>query len=210
LIAIFANLAGRGLHVEGFECRHHVVGRNSIRAHLVWLEPDPHRVFLGAQDVRVANSVDALELRQNVDVGEVVEELLVVVGVGTEDAQVHEHRVLFLGNLDAVAYHLRRQLAHDGVDTVLHVDGRDVRVRPCLEQDLDDADAVIARVRAHVLHPRYPVDGPLEWNDGSAGYRFSVGPRIFYGDGHFGRCDAREQLHRQTTERDQTLQRNDD
>ena len=49
-----------------------------VREHLVRLEPDPHRVLLEPRMSRVADALDALELGEHVDVGEVVEELLVV------------------------------------------------------------------------------------------------------------------------------------
>jgi hypothetical protein len=210
LVAVLTDLARRCLDVGPLERRDDLVRGHLVGDELVRLQPDAHGVLLGAEDVCVADTLDALEHGEDVDVDEVVQKLLVELVVVTVDAQVHEHRVLFLRDLHAVADDLGRELTHHRVDAVLHVDRGDIGIDADLEEHLYDADAVVAGVAAHVLHARYAIDRALERHDGGLGHDLRVGAGVLDGDVDLGRGDARKQRHRQGRQREQPEQRDDD
>ena len=109
-----------------------------------------------------ADAADALELGQQVDAGEVVEELLVGVLVRAVQVDVHQHARHDVVDDDALALHQRRQPVQHLVDAVLHVHDGLVRVGAQLEDDLDGRLAGAGGVGGHVAHARHAVDGLLQ------------------------------------------------
>jgi hypothetical protein len=100
---------------------HHVLGRDVVGPHPVGVEPDAHGVLPAAEDAGLPDALDAHELGQDVDVGEVEQELLVGVLGGAVEVDVHQHAGLTRED-DALELDQLRELAHHLVDPRLDVD----------------------------------------------------------------------------------------
>ena len=174
----FAGFTGSGFHVLGTDSGNHLIRRHAIGHQAVRFQPYPHGVFTVTHDLAKAHAVDALELLQHVDVGEVVDELLVCVRVVAHQVEVEQHAVhLFLGGHTGLDY-LFRQLVKHGSDAVLHVYSRQVGVGTYLKEHLYQCYAVVTRHRRHVGHPRHTVDSALQGRSHGIGTHFGIGSGI--------------------------------
>ena len=118
-------LAADGL---GYVLRRHIVGGKAVG-----VEPDTHGVVAASHDFHQTDSINTLQFAKDVDVGKVIDELLGVRRIRTEDVEVHQHTVyLLLGN-NAGTDNFLRQFVQDGRYAVLHIDGRHIGVGPYLE-----------------------------------------------------------------------------
>ena len=133
LVGTDAGLARRRLDVLAADGLGYVLRRHIVGGKAVGVEPDTHGVVAASHDFHQTDSINTLQFAKDVDVGKVIDELLGVRRIRTEDVEVHQHTVyLLLGN-DAGADNFFRQFVQDRRYAVLHIDGRHIGVGPYLE-----------------------------------------------------------------------------
>jgi hypothetical protein len=165
---------------------------------------------LRAEHLNFAHAVDAadrvLELRHD-HVGQVVGVMRIVVGIDADDDQEVRGR---LGDLQPLALYFLRQQRGGGLQLVLHLDLRDVRVGALFERQRDrqrPRGRGRGREIAQVVDPAQLL---LDHLRGRAFQRFGIGARIHGVDRHRGRRDFRELRDRQAADRDRARQHEHD
>ena len=152
---LLAELSGGGLEVLfGQGCRD-VFRHDAILRHHVGFHPDAHRIG-AAQLHDVAHALQALHLRDDVDVEVVRDEVLVVLSVGAGQGVDLQEGRLALHGLYAHSRDLGGQQALCPRHAVLHVDGCHVGVGALLEVDVDGGGAGVGgqkRRRAETQQP---------------------------------------------------------
>src|SRR5262249_16208843 len=126
----------------------------------------------------------------DVDVGVVVQVLLVGVRVGAVQVDVHQHARDDLADEDALADDQGGEPAEHDVDPVLDVHDVDVRVRPRLEVDGDRGLPGAGGRGHHVPHVLDAVDRLLERDEDGVDQDVGAGPGVGDGDHHGRRGDV--------------------
>ena len=129
----------------------------SVLRHHVGLEPDAHAVRV-AHLHHVAHALDTLDLRDDVDVKVIREEMLVILPVRTRQGVDLEEARLSLLCAHADARHLGREQPLSARHAVLHVHRGHVRIRPLLEIHRDRGRAAVCGRGRHVDHVLHAVD----------------------------------------------------
>src|SRR5512135_277245 len=204
-----AEASGRADHALLSEGLHDVVGRQVVGAHAVELQPDPHGVLAAAEDRGAADAPDPLDLGQEVDVGVVVEEVLVDALGRAVDVHVHQHARHGLHDDDPLPLHQGgKPVLHDG-DPVVHVQDRHVRVGARLEDDLDRRFAGAGGGGGHVAHVLDAVDGLLQRDQDRVDQDRGTGAGIGDRDHHARRRDGGELGDRQRLDRQRPQEQDD-
>ena len=177
LVALFAKLAGSCLDVLLGESGGDVGRHQFILRHHLRLQPDTHRI-VGTERHGVADARDALDLRDHVDRHVVVDKLSCILVFGVKHTEHHKHRSLALLGDDTHLVYLRGEESRSLGHTVLHVDGRHVRVHALLEVDLDFGRAVVGGRREHVVHVFRAVDLLLERSDHRVHHGLGIGTGV--------------------------------
>ena len=185
-----------GCRLDVLLCQHggDVIGNQSVLRHLVGTQPKAHTV-VGAEQLRLAHTADALQLRLHVYLHVIVEKRLVETVIGTVKGECQQLGVLLLLGGDAGLGRFCRKLAQHTVDAVLHIDRRHVGVGTLLEIDVDGSIACIGCRGGHVGHVLYAVDGLFQRNNHGFLHRLGIRAGIGspYVDG--GRGDVGILLH---------------
>ena len=173
-----ADDAGRGLHVLRADLAHDVARRQAALRDLLRIEPDAHRIVAGAEQLHLADAVDARQPVLDVE-QRVVAQIGHVVAVVRRE-QVHHHRQVgrALDRRDAEAAHLLGQARLGLRDAVLHQLLRLVGIGAELEGDGQRHQAVGRRLAAHVEHALDAVDRFLDRRRHGLGDHLRVGARI--------------------------------
>ena len=150
--------------------RRHIISRQSVR-----VQPYTHRIVAATHDLHESHAVDALQLTQDIDIGEIIYEFLRMGTIRAHDVQVHQHTVHLLLRDHAGTDHLFRKLIQHGGHTVLHIHGSYVRVGTDLEIDRSQGHTVVRTNRGHIGHSGHAVDGTLQ--RGRHRFRHHVGVR---------------------------------
>src|SRR5262249_7037515 len=151
--------SGRTEHALFSHRLHHFIGRQAVGPQPVEIQPEAHGERAAPENIRAADSPDALDLGDDVDIGVVVEEILVVPLIGAVDVDVHQHARQRLGPDYPPQLDDRREPLLDGLDPVLDVQDRHVRVGAGLEDDQDRRLTGTGPGGDHVTHVLYAVDG---------------------------------------------------
>ena len=140
------------LHVLRLDGGDHLVDRHAEACHALQVQPDPHGIFLRAEQARLS---DAGHARQAVDQGDGCEvrqkQFVTRFARGMQRDDLQKGRRLLLDR-HAEPLHLRRQLRCRLVDPVHDVDGVEIGVGADFEADGQRVAAVAAGVRLHVDH----------------------------------------------------------
>ena len=184
-------------------------GGQAARGDLVGIEPDAHRIIAGAEDVDVADAVDARQHVLHVKRRVVRDVLLVARAVGR--GHVHDHHQVGRGlaHRDAEAAHIFGQAGLGDGDAVLHENLGLVDVRAGLEDDVDRQQAVAGRLRVDVEHVVDAVDLLLDRRRDGLGDDLRGGAGIRGVDGDGRRCDVGIFGDRQQSHRDESEDRDD-
>ncbi len=136
----------------------HVACRKIVLGHLLRIDPDAHGIIAGAEDLHLADAVDAGQPILDVE-HRVIAQIGDVVAV-VRRQKVHDHHQVgrALDGGDAEAPHLRRQARLGLRDTVLHQLLRLVRVGAELESHSQRHQAVRRRLARHVKHVLDAID----------------------------------------------------
>ncbi len=163
----------------------------------VGIEPHPHAVLAGAEDLHAADAADAGQLVLHPQVG-VVREVEHVVALVRRD-EVDDHHQVGRGLLGrhADALHFRRQPRQRLRDAVLHLDLRVVEIAAERERHRQRHRAVGGRLREHVEHALDAVDLLLERRRDGLGDDLRIGAGIGGADDDRRRHDARVFADRQ-------------
>ncbi len=185
---------------------HHVAGRQAALRHLLRVEPDAHRVVTTAEDLHLAHAVDAGEPVLHIEHRVVAQVVDVVAVVGRD--QVHHHRDVgrALDRGHAQAAHLLGQARLGLRDAVLHQLLGLVGVGAQREGHGQRHHAIGGGLAAHVEHAFHAVDGFLQRRGHGFGDHLGVGARVLGAHHHGGRRDFRVFGDRQTAQRDQAAE----
>ena len=202
VLRVLAQRTGRRLDVLLGKRGRHVRRNELVLGHDVGFQPDAHRV-VGAEGEHLADAVDTLDTRLDVDLRVVRQEEFVVGVVGAVQREDLHHGGLALHGLYTDLSDLGGQLAGGARYLVLYVDGRHVGVDALTEIDRYGG-AADGCARSHVGHVLHAVDGLFERYDDRLLDRFGAGARI-RGAHHDRRgSDVRILLDRQRRKTDQT------
>jgi hypothetical protein len=198
-----ADHAGRRLDVLAADRSHHVAGREAALRDLLRVEPDAHRVVAAAEDLHLADALDARQPVLDVEHCVVAQVGHVVAVVGRH--QVHHHREVgrALDRGHAEPSHFLGQPRLGLRDAVLHQLLRLVGVGAELEGDGQRHHAVGGRLAAHVEHALDAVDLLLDRRRHRLGDHLGIGARVLGAHHHRGRCDLGVFGDRQPAQRDQ-------
>ena len=130
--------------------------------HLLWLQPDTHRVVTGRRALHITHTIDTLQLRNDVDQGVVGNKLVVVTAIVCSQSEHDDVGTLTLGNGDTHPGNLGRQQRLRLRHTVLYVDRSHIRVRTLLEVNGDLSKTRVRRRRGHISHVLHTVDTLLQ------------------------------------------------
>ena len=203
VVGILAQLSGGRLDVLLGQ-RHGDVGRNqAVLRHHVGLHPDAHGV-VGAEGEELADALDALDARLDVDVHVVGQEHLVVAVVGAVEREDHQHGGLAFHGGDADLGDLGGEGARSRSHAVLHVDGGHVGVGALLEVDRNGGRTGVGSVGLDVHHVLDAVDGLLERHDHRFLDGFGARTGVRGADRDRGRRNVGILLHGQGRQTDQT------
>jgi hypothetical protein len=173
-----ADHAGGGLDVLGADLVDDIAGRKAVLGHLLRIEPDAHRIVAGAEQLDLADAVDARQPVLDVEHGVVAQIGHVVAAVRRQ--QVHDHgqvgRALDRGHAEAA--HFFRQPRLGLADAVLDQLLCLVGVGAELEGDSQRHHAVGRRLAAHVEHVLDAVDLLLDRRRHGLGNDFRIGAGI--------------------------------
>ena len=196
--------AGRRLDVLRPDRAHDVAGRQPALGDLLRIEPDPHRIVAGAEQLHVADALDARQPVLDVEHG-VVAQIRHVVAV-VRRQQMHDHGQVgrALDGGDAEAPDLLRQPRLGLRHAVLHQLLRLVGVGAEPERHGQRHHAVGRRLAAHVEHAFDAVDRFLDRRRHRLGDHLGVGARIGRAHHHRWRHDFRIFRDRQRRQRDQS------
>jgi hypothetical protein len=147
---LLADLARRELRVLAGDRAPHVAGGDAELCHAIGLQPDAHRVVLGAEDLHVGGARDALQLVEHVQRHVVARVEVVERAVGRRERDHLQERRRELLDQDALAAHFVGQPRFGLLDAVVDVECGAVDVGADLERDLQFEEAVAARGRVHV------------------------------------------------------------
>src|SRR5690606_18374407 len=173
-IRALAGFSRRRLDVLRFNPFEDFFRRDRVRRHAVGFQPDAHAIVFFTHNLRIPDAVNTFEFLQDVDVGEVVNEFFIQVGIGTDDVDIHQETVHLLFRDHPVLDDFFREFVDNRGHAVLHGDGRDIGVDPHGEGHVDHHRTVVTRHGRHVRHPGYAVDRFLQRN----GYRFGTYLRV--------------------------------
>ncbi len=132
--ARLAELTRSGLDVLLRQHRRDVGRHQAVVLHLDWVEPNTHSIVLIANSRTLTHAVHTLDGRHEVDIGIVVEELVIVSLISLERHKQHSGRLPFEHH-HAGLRHLRREQRLGLRHTVLHVHLRHIGVSALLEVD---------------------------------------------------------------------------
>ena len=153
-----ADDAGGDLHVLLLDRLHHILRGQPARGDLVRIEPDPHRIFARAEDIDVADAIEAREFVANLEQRVIAGEKRVERPVRRNE--MHDHgdvgRLLFRRHADAL--HVRREHGDGDGDAILHQHLRRIEIGAELESDAERHVAVARALRRHVEHVLDAVD----------------------------------------------------
>ena len=204
---VLAERAGGGLDVLCIECRSHIRGYNAILRHHVRPQPNTHTV-VGAEQRHFAHTRDTLQLRDDVNLQVVVQELVVIAVIGAPQGDGFQHRLLLLVGDDTDARYVRGQLPLCFRHTVLHVHRRHIGIGSLLEVNGDIHVTRVGGGRVNIGHVLNAVDGFFQRHDDRFLYRFGVGTGIAGSHLHRRRGDIGELLDGQRYQRDAAQQHN--
>ena len=178
--------------------------------HLLWLQPDTHRVVTGRRALHITHTIDTLQLRNDVDQGVVGNKLVVVTAIVCSQSEHDDVGTLSLGYGDTHPGNLGRQQRLRLRYTVLYVDRSHIRVRTLLEVNGDLSKTRVRRRRGHISHVLHTVDTLLQRSNDRVQHRLGICTRIgsSYRDGR--RRDIRILLDRQRYQADNTQQDEED
>ena len=193
--------SGGRLHVLLIEHLVHIGRSDAIAGHLLWVEPDTHRV-VGADDVDVAHPRDTRESRFDIDFRVVGQESAVESAVGTIHRELLDVARLSLAHRESAFHHIAWQPALHGGGTVLHIHHGHVGVGTLSEEDGDRRAARVGCRRRHIHHALHAVDGLLEGHHHTSLHRLGIGARIVGVDANGGRRNLGKLLQRKACEAD--------
>ncbi len=145
-----ADPAQRGLGVLLLHRLDHIARNHREAGQPVGVEPDPHAVVQGGEQLRLADARHAGDRVENVDRHVIVEEERVAGLVRRVELDHLKDRRGALADRQSLLIDFRRQLGLGEIDPVLDVDRVDVRIAADLEADGQRIAAVIAAGRSHV------------------------------------------------------------
>ena len=185
-----------------------VTGHQVVLLHHVGFQPDAHGVGLQTGRLHVADTLNTLDGRDDVDVVIVGQELVVVATVTGQ--REHQHlRGLTLLHGDTDARHLGRQQGLGLLHAVLHVDSTHIRIHALAEQH-----AELCRTgtgcRRDVVHTFHTVDALFQWCDDRVLHGLRIGTRIAGPHRYRRRRDVGVLLNRQRHQADETQQDDED
>ena len=178
---LLAQLSGRRLQVLLSQGIGNVTGHDVVLSHQFRLHPDAQRVC-AAQQHHVAHAFHTLNLRDDIDVEVVRDEVLVVLAVLAAQRVNLQEGGLPLDGGDADSRHLLWQQSLHTADAVLHVDGSHVGVGALLEDDVDGGRAGIGGGTAYVEHVLHAVDAFFQGLDD--GFHDGIGTGTCIGGAH--------------------------
>ena len=155
---LLAQLSGWRLQVLLCQSIRDVGGNDVVLRHQLRFHPDAQRVCAAKQH-DVAHALYALDLRNDVDVEVVRDEVLVVLAVLAAQRVNLQERRLALHGLHTNPCHIGGQQALRPRNAVLHVDRCHVGVCALLEDDVNGGRTCVGGRTAHVQHVLYTVDG---------------------------------------------------
>ena len=176
--AALAQLTRRDFYVLIFQRVAHVVGRQSVGHHFVGVQPHPHRIVARTENVQIADTVDALQLRRNVDVKIVVEKTLIHLRIVAVQIDIHQDIGFLTRNFHPFTNHLGRQFVGGRRNAVLHIHRIDVRVGAQLENHIECRLAVVTRITLDVFHAGYSVQGLFQRNNDRFHQQLVVGAGV--------------------------------
>ena len=189
---------------------HHVFRAEVVGPHAVEIEPYPHRILAASEDRGAADASHPLDLGQEVHEGVVVEEVLIVSGVGAVDVHIHQHAGHRLHDDDPFALDERGQSVLHRLDPVLHVEHCNVGVRARLEDDHDRRFAGTRGCGRHISHVGHAVDRLLEDDEHGINEDLGTGARKSHRHDHARGCHGRKLRDRQRRNRKAAEEENDD
>ena len=178
--------------------------------HLLWLQPDTHRVVTGRRALHITHTIDTLQLRNDVDQGVVGNKLVVVTAIVCSQSEHDYVGTLTLGYGDTHPGNLGRQQRLRLRHTVLYIDRSHIRVGTLLEVNGNLSETRVRRRRGHIGHVLHTVDTLLQRSNDRVQHRLGICTRIgsSYRDGR--RRDIRILLNRQRYQADDTQQDEED
>ena len=184
--------------------RHEVVFRHFLR-----LEPDSHGV-ISTHHHRVADTFHTLHLRNDVNLGVVLNEVRSVFVSFVHDGEDDEHGALSLLCDDADLCHFGGEETLCFCHAVLDVDGSHVGVSPLLEGDADVGGTGVGGGGRHVVHVFHTVDLFFQRRDDRVQHGLCVGTGVGGADLDGGRSDVRILSNRQRDKTEHTENHDDD
>jgi len=140
-----------------------IVGGEGAASKTNGVEPKAHGVFALSENEHIGDTGYALQRVADIDVEIVAdEERGVAIDRIGEDGAAEDEILRRLGDGDADLLHGGREPTGGGVDAILDIDGREVRVASDIEGCRDRADTVVGAGGGDVLHPLGAVDLLLE------------------------------------------------
>ena len=205
LVSLFAECTGSSLYVLlGKGCRY--VGRHEmVLCHYLRLEPYTHGI-VGAKRHYVADSLDTLQLGNDVDFHVVVQEFRRVARnrCRIDQCNTHKHGRLAFTCLDTYLVYFGWKKVCCCRYTVLHVYCCHVGVKTLLKIYVDGSRARISCGRLHIGHALCTIDRFFQRGNNGVEHRGSIGTTIGGGNGDSRRCYIRILCHRQRGKADDT------
>ncbi len=189
LVRRCADHAGGGLHVLRADFVDDVGGGEAALGDLLRIEPDPHRIVARAEQLHLADALDAREPVLDVQ-HRVVAQIRHIVAV-VRRQQVNDHRKVrrALDGGDAQRADFRRQARFGLRHPVLHELLRLVGIGAEAEGDVERHHAVGGRLAAHIEHVLDAVDLLFDWRGNRLCNHLRVGAGILRADHDGGRRD---------------------
>ena len=206
---LFAELSGRGFEVLFCQGSCDVLGHDAILSHDVGLHPDAERIGAAKQH-DVAHAFQSLQLRDDVDVEIVGDEVLVVLSVDAGEGINLQEGGLSLLSLHAHPCDVGRQQTLCFRDAVLHVHGSHIGVGALLEEDVDGGGTRIGGRGGHVEHVFHAVDTFFQGLDDRVHHGIGTCTRIGGIDADGWRSDVGIRLQRQGEVADSAYEDNHD
>ena len=179
-----AELAGGDLLVLALERVDDVLGRERTRIKLVGIEPNPHRILAGPEDIDLAHARQARELRLQRDGRVIGEEQAVIALVRRDQRDELQNGRRFLLHRHALRLYRLRQLRERAGDAVLHQNLREVDVHSDLEGDDQRVAAVGGAPGLHVDHAVDAIDLLLDRQRDGVDHRARARAGVARGDGN--------------------------
>ena len=204
-----SELPGRVDACLPFDGLGHLFDRDAVVFQHVGPQPDAHGVFARTHDIDLAHAVELEQFVLQVDVGVVGEVFVVVTAVAVQRVN-HQEAGHGLACGDTLSGYRRGQLGRGRSDVVLGEDGVHVGIGADLEGHLQRHGAVVGRCGLHVEHVVHAHDGLRHGGGHGVVHRFGVGAVVGRRDlDHRGR-DVGVLLDRQSAERDESRDDDDD